>query len=286
MVFTTNKPPASWARVLHDADLAEGIIHRVLVRGRFVELRGRSYRARQLPKTTEPGRALEPAKVSGIERPEFPEPTRRGELLETIEPYRSPTGARDSIVPWSGGKDSSSIAWPLKFEYGMNPLLVTFYPLLPNDVGNHNREQMLRAGFDHVFFRPNQRIHRTLENCQSLSAMLGPAHAIVAEPRHVVVAIGSRILVPFKKPLHYYLSTNSADTHAFRFSANALRGVLAVTGFETVEMNRFIDSEYLCAIGRRSDRSKEVPWQGDDPTAVAELFTRRHEGTRRFCASS
>jgi len=48
VVFTTNKPLAAWADVLHDADLAEAIIDRVLERGRFIELRGTSYRTRHL----------------------------------------------------------------------------------------------------------------------------------------------------------------------------------------------------------------------------------------------
>jgi N-acetyl sugar amidotransferase len=50
----------------------------------------------------------------------------------------------------------------LKFDFGLNPLLVTVSPLLPNDVGTQNREAMVRLGFDHLFFRPNQRVHRHL----------------------------------------------------------------------------------------------------------------------------
>jgi N-acetyl sugar amidotransferase len=84
------------------------------------------------------------------------------EFLELIEPYRSKDGGWDCVVPWSGGKDSSSIAYKLKFELGMNPLLVTFSPLIPNEVGMANRESMLRLGFDHIFFRPDQRVHRRL----------------------------------------------------------------------------------------------------------------------------
>src|SRR5438552_6510893 len=49
MIFTTNKPLAAWGRVLHDADLAEAILDRVLERGRHLELRGRSYRTRHAP---------------------------------------------------------------------------------------------------------------------------------------------------------------------------------------------------------------------------------------------
>jgi N-acetyl sugar amidotransferase len=87
---------------------------------------------------------------------------RREEFLQLVEPYRSRNGEWDCIVPWSGGKDSSTIAYRLKFEFGLNPLLVTFSPLIVNDVGAANREALIRLGFDHMFFRPDQRVHRHL----------------------------------------------------------------------------------------------------------------------------
>ena len=77
MLFTTNKPLAAWGLVLHDPDLAEAILDRVLERGRLVELRGASYRTRHLKRielTRSPG--SEPAGISGIHRQDFPEPTR------------------------------------------------------------------------------------------------------------------------------------------------------------------------------------------------------------------
>ena len=75
---------------------------------------------------------------------------RKAEFLELVAPFRSKSGAWDCIVPWSGGKDSSTIAYRLKFELGMNPLLVTFSPLLPNEVGARNRETLIQLGFDHL----------------------------------------------------------------------------------------------------------------------------------------
>src|SRR5207253_4976328 len=57
---------------------------------------------------------------------------------------------------------SSTIAYRLKFEFGMNPLLVTFSPLIPNEVGQHNREAFLHLGFDSVLVRPNQKVARHL----------------------------------------------------------------------------------------------------------------------------
>ena len=79
LLFTTNKPLGAWGRVLHDADLAEAILDRVLERGRHIELRGPSYRTRHagldLRDGREPGSAA-PARLSGKHRPDFPEPTR------------------------------------------------------------------------------------------------------------------------------------------------------------------------------------------------------------------
>jgi DNA replication protein DnaC len=46
MLFTTNKPLAALGQVLHDGDLAEAILDRVLERGTHFILRGRSYRTR------------------------------------------------------------------------------------------------------------------------------------------------------------------------------------------------------------------------------------------------
>jgi N-acetyl sugar amidotransferase len=87
---------------------------------------------------------------------------RRKEFLDYVEKFRARSGPYDCIVPWSGGKDSSAIAHKLKFEFELNPLLVTFSPLLPNDVGAHNREEMLKLGFDHLMVRPNQKVAQRL----------------------------------------------------------------------------------------------------------------------------
>ena len=87
---------------------------------------------------------------------------RKDELKEILNQNRSKKGNYDCIVPWSGGKDSSAIAYKLKFEYKMNPLLVTFAPLIPTEVGFKNRESLVKLGFDNYYFRPNQNASRLL----------------------------------------------------------------------------------------------------------------------------
>lgn len=44
MIFTTNKTLGAWGRVLHDEDLAQAIVDRVLERGRLLTLDGPSTR--------------------------------------------------------------------------------------------------------------------------------------------------------------------------------------------------------------------------------------------------
>jgi 2-polyprenyl-3-methyl-5-hydroxy-6-metoxy-1,4-benzoquinol methylase len=122
----------------------------------------------------------------------------------------------------------------------------------------------------------------TLENCQDCRRMLTLARGMLKPGGFIVVATGSRILVPFKKPLHTYLGRNPADTHAFRFSANTLRGLLAISGFESTHINRFIDHDILCVIGRRLDDGSPARWSGDDYLDVYGFFERWHVDTAMY----
>jgi DNA replication protein DnaC len=78
MIFTTNKPVTAWGRVLHDEDLALAIVDRILERGRVLILDGPSLRTKHLgldDPTSSEALHQQPARISGSEVPEFPEPT-------------------------------------------------------------------------------------------------------------------------------------------------------------------------------------------------------------------
>jgi DNA replication protein DnaC len=47
IIFTTNKEPSEWSSVLHDADLSEAILDRILHKGEVLTLSGESYRRRR-----------------------------------------------------------------------------------------------------------------------------------------------------------------------------------------------------------------------------------------------
>ena len=75
MIFTTNKPLNEWGKVLHDEDMAAAILDRVLERGRFIHLEGPSGRTRHLNLEEILPVSADRARISGINVPEFPEPT-------------------------------------------------------------------------------------------------------------------------------------------------------------------------------------------------------------------
>ena len=78
MVFTSNKHPDAWGAVLHDDDLAQAIVDRVLERGRLLRLDGPSIRTKHLGldvPTNAEAASSPAARISGINSAEFPEPT-------------------------------------------------------------------------------------------------------------------------------------------------------------------------------------------------------------------
>ena len=74
---------------------------------------------------------------------------------------RPRTGAYDCVVPFSGGKDSATVAWRLR-EFGLRPLLACYGQLLWTDVGRHNLHLCADAGFDILYWRTDQRVSRAL----------------------------------------------------------------------------------------------------------------------------
>ena len=87
---------------------------------------------------------------------------REKDLLKLLDRYRRNDGRWDVVVPSSGGKDSTFVAHQLKYKYKMNPLTVTWTPLLYTDVGWKNFQALRDAGFSNILASPNGRLHRQL----------------------------------------------------------------------------------------------------------------------------
>ena len=92
----------------------------------------------------------------------------------------------------------------------------------------------------------------TLENTADCLAMLRFARERLKPGGHVVVATGSRILVPFKKPLSSYLPQDKDyphDTHCFRWSYISLQGAMWKIGLAPSLCNDWEDRDEMIVAG-------------------------------------
>jgi len=125
--------------------------------------------------------------------------SRKKELSLLCDQFRSNDGSWDVIVPSSGGKDSSYVAYMLKEEFGMHPLTVTWASAIPTEIGSENLYNFIQSGYDNILISPNGIIHRKLSKMtfteygeNFLPFSYGQVHA----PLHIAVK--------FKIPLIMY----------------------------------------------------------------------------------
>lgn len=90
-------------------------------------------------------------------------PMREKELRDLCNKFRRNDGRFDVIVPASGGKDSSRVAYELKNLYGMHPLTVTWAPFEYTPEGFLNFRNFIKVGgFNNLMAWPNGKLHRKL----------------------------------------------------------------------------------------------------------------------------
>jgi len=81
--------------------------------------------------------------------------SRKNELETLLDAHRSKSGNFDCIVPVSGGKDGSYVAYMLKHKYGMNPLTITVKPALSLAIGDKNLDNFIKSGYNHIHISCN-----------------------------------------------------------------------------------------------------------------------------------
>ena len=75
---------------------------------------------------------------------------RKTELGKLLKRHRKKNGKFDCLVPCSGGKDGSYVAYNLKHKYNMNPLCVTVNPPLRSEIGKKNLDSFIKSGYELV----------------------------------------------------------------------------------------------------------------------------------------
>jgi N-acetyl sugar amidotransferase len=120
---------------------------------------------------------------------------REKELRELCDRYRRHDGGYDCLVPGSGGKDSFFASHKLKYEYGMNPLTVTWAPHLYTDWGWKNFQAWIHAGFDNYLFTPNGRVHRLLTRL-ALEQMFHPFQPFIMGQMYFPPRLAAQLGIP------------------------------------------------------------------------------------------
>jgi len=87
---------------------------------------------------------------------------RQKELEQLLDKHRRGDGSFDCLVPVSGGKDGSYVAYNLKHKYGMNPLCLTVTPALPLPLGEQNLRAFVESGYNHITVNPAHEAMRVL----------------------------------------------------------------------------------------------------------------------------
>lgn len=81
---------------------------------------------------------------------------RENELMKLLDQHRKSDGSYDCLVPGSGGKDSAYQAHILKYKYGMNPLTITWPPIMYTEYGFKNWQNWCEiGGFDNLMLKQN-----------------------------------------------------------------------------------------------------------------------------------
>ena len=88
--------------------------------------------------------------------------SKRKDELKNILRNNKKNGSYDCIVPVSGGKDGSYVAFKIRDEIGLNPLTVTSRPPLESSVGKTNLLRFINEGFDHIHISTNKEVMRKL----------------------------------------------------------------------------------------------------------------------------
>jgi N-acetyl sugar amidotransferase len=116
---------------------------------------------------------------------------REKELVELLEQHRSKDGSYDCLVPGSGGKDSAYQAHVLKYKYGMNPLTVTWPPILYTTYGYQNWKNWIDTGFDNISFNRNGKVMKLLTKL-SIENLFHPFQTFMLGQKNLAPKIASR----------------------------------------------------------------------------------------------
>ena len=173
---------------------------------------------------------------------------REDELIQLLESHRSRDGSYDCLVPGSGGKDSAYQAHVLKYKYGMNPLTVTWPPILYTEYGYKNWKNWIDSGFDNISFNRNGKTMKLLTKL-SIENLFHPFQTFILGQKNLAPKIAAKYGIP----LIFYGENEAEYGNPIADNASSLRD-------KSFYSFKNLDEVYLGGVSIRELREKyDVP---------------------------
>lgn len=184
--------------------------------------------------------------------------SRQQELIQLLAKHRRTDGRFDCLVPVSGGKDGSYVAYNLKHKYGMNPLCLTVTPALPLPLGEENLRAFVGSGYNHISVNPEHEAMRIL-NKRGFIEMGFPYYgwliAIQATPVRMAAQLGIGLIFYGEDGEVEYGGSTETDKNPI-YNVQYMKKIYLEGGYEkvllgseipTADLNffRFPDDEML-----------------------------------------
>lgn len=140
-------------------------------------------------------------------------------LLRLLDKHRGKHGKYDCVVPGSGGKDSCYASHILKFKYGMNPLTVTWPPILYTTYGYKNFKNWLKTGnLDNITGKRNEKLMSFLTS-SSIKNLLHPFQTFILGQKIFPI----KVALKHKIPLVFYGDNEAEHGNPIADNATSLR---------------------------------------------------------------
>ena len=164
-------------------------------------------------------RGLSDAWKYSLEKKKIDYKEREIKLLELLDMHRGKHGKYDCIVPGSGGKDSCYASHILKFKYGMNPLTVTWPPILYTSYGLKNFQNWLKTGnFKNISGKRNEELMKFLTK-SSIKNLLHPFQTFILGQKIFPI----KTALKYKIPLVFYGDNEAEHGNPIADNVTSLR---------------------------------------------------------------
>jgi N-acetyl sugar amidotransferase len=144
---------------------------------------------------------------------------REKKLIKLLDKHRGKHGEFDCIVPGSGGKDSCFASHILKNKYKMNPLTITWPPILYTDYGYKNFKSWIKTdNLTNITAKRNPDVTRFLTK-KAIENLLHPFQTFILGQK----IFATKVALKYKIPLIFYGENEAEHGNAIADNSISLR---------------------------------------------------------------